>query len=358
MKKDQRLNYDLGDPIAKFLVEKMHWSPFRFAALWTAVVVEVGLLIALLTGTLDSPPGKALIDDWVWLTWSFIFTPVIAGYYLWSSFAIDGVLAGLEEAEILKIPEEDKNAIVEYFKKPGRLILAVGGMVVIGIFYYITRRDLNGFANLSLIAKIETSITYAILSYFAIMLISNLVINYWAIRRVIQDKELNINPLHPDRCGGLQILSDYSMKVVYLNTIFGFVVSISVIRLFQTQYGWTAILLVILYLSITTISFFAPLSTAHEEMKEAKTKLLLSLGRQFWKEYLIAHQAAGSTETIKNEIDKIKQLQELYDLTQDFPVWPFDTTTLRRFFVSISSPLIPAIIGVVIDALSDKILPP
>ena len=352
MKKDNKLKYDTGDPVAKFLFEKMQLSPVSFAVTWTIIIVAMGLLTALLTGTL-----KELMSDWVWWVWTLLFTPVIAGYYLWSSHAIDGVLLGLEDSEILRIPEEDQNVVIGYFEKPWRSILSVCMMVVIGILYFLTREELAGFASASLAVKLTTSVAYAVLAYYAIMLVINLVINYWAIRRVVQGKELNINPLHPDRCGGLKILSDYSIKVVYLNAIFGILVSISAYRLYLIGSLWASVFLVALYLGVATISFFAPLSTAHEEMDEAKTKLLLKLGKQFWKEYLAAHNAVEDSEALKGELTKIKQLQELYDLTREFPVWPFDTTTLRRFFLTISSPLIPAIIGFLIDILTKNLLP-
>jgi len=34
----------------------------------------------------------------------------------------------------------------------------------------------------------------------------------------------------------------------------------------------------------------------------------------------------------------------LHELTEAFPVWPFDTATLRRFAVTVAAPLIPLLI--------------
>lgn len=359
MKKQHLLQYDKGDPVAKFLVEKMQFTPPVFALTWTLIIITLIFFIALVSGTLfDGPLGPGLMSDWVWWLWSLFFTPVLAGYYLWSSSAIEAVVDGLKRSDILDIPVEDIDAIVGYFEKPWRKILAIGFMVIIGVLYFVTREKLAGFASTTLAAKLGTALTYSILSYFVVVLIANLVINYWAVRRIVQGKEININPLHPDRCGGLKILSDYSIRVVYLNAICGILVSISAYRLFSIGYIWAAIFAVVFYLSIATISFFAPLSTAHDEMLEAKTKLLLSVGRQFWKNYLAAHNSiGGEPDALKAELEKIKQLQELYDLTQNFPVWPFDITTLRRFFITISSPLIPPLVGLLIDAVTKKIFP-
>lgn len=347
----RKLKYDKGDPVAAFLFEKMRFTPFEFAIVWMSVAVILGVLAAFVSDSLFSTSTRVgLVADWVWWVWSFVFTPVIAGYYLWSSTAIESVIKGLSEAEILPIHEDDLKAVAGYFEKPWRKFLALFVMVAVGVLYYLTRDELSGFAASSMLARIETSILYSVLAYFLVMLIAKLVINYLAIRRIVLGKKLNINPLHPDRCGGLRVLSDYSIKVVYLNAVFGILVSITAYRIYTLGYIWATVLVVAFYLLVATVSFFAPLSTAHEEMKNAKSDLLLKLGKQFWQDYLAAHESIGdNSDTLKNELAKIKQLQELYDLTRGFPVWPFDTTTLQRFFITITSPLIPPIIGILVD---------
>lgn len=39
-------------------------------------------------------------------------------------------------------------------------------------------------------------------------------------------------------------------------------------------------------------------------------------------------------------------LQSLYQLTQDFPVWPFDAGTVRGFVASIPVPLLPPLLAI------------
>ena len=354
MENVRKLKFDRGDPITLFLIEKMHFTPFTFATVWTVIVVVLGVLAAFISGSLFSSPSRTgLVNDWVWLIWSLLFTPVIAGYYLWSSTVIEGIIHGLEQSEILKVLDEDLNTVAGYFKRPWRKILSLGVMVTVGILYFVTREKLSGFAASSVVAKLETSIVYAVLSYFLVMLISKLVINYWAIRRVVLGKKLNINPHHPDNCGGLRVLSDYSLKVAYLNAVFGILVSVTAYRLYIIGYIWASVVAVLFYLGVAMVSFFAPLSTAHAEMNDAKSKLLLKLGKQFWQDYLAAHDSiGGDSDALKNELAKIKQLQELYDLTRGFPVWPFDTTTLRRFFITITSPLIPPLVGLLVEIIA------
>ena len=67
-------------------------------------------------------------------------------------------------------------------------------------------------------------------------------------------------------------------------------------------------------------------------------------------EYQIAHEAlSGKADALKDDVGKIQQLQALYDLTDKFPVWPFDTQTLTRFLAALTSPFIPIVVGLIAD---------
>ena len=341
------------DPVANLLIEKLHFTPVTLAIVWTVIVIILNSIAALASDSFfSSATQMGLTNDWIWWVWTLVFTPVLTGYYLWSADSMRGIIRGLRQSNILKIEEADVNAVMKYFGNPWRQYWSFAFMLIIGVLVYVSRREFSGFAGSSIATKLVVSFTYAILSYFTAILISNLFANVWSIRRIMRDKTLNINPLHPDRCGGLRVLSDYSIKVVYLNAVFGILISITGYRLITQGYVWAAIICVVLYICIATISFFSPLGTAHEGMREAKTTLLMKLGRQFWADYLVAQNAvSGDIESLRNVVAKIKDIRELYDFTNAFPVWPFDSATLRRFFITITSPLVPALIGLLIDLL-------
>jgi hypothetical protein len=120
---------------------------------------------------------------------------------------------------------------------------------------------------------------------------------------------------------------------------------------------WYLHLSIPLYLIVTTISFFAPLSAAHSGMKDAKEELLANIAQHFRENYAETHNHLDeSPEKLRGEIDKVQQLHTLYGLTDKFPVWPFDVTTLRRFFVSTTTPFLPLIVGLLSEYVS-KLLP-
>jgi hypothetical protein len=342
-----------GDPVATFLIDKLRLTPVTLALFWTTIVVLVGLITASISGSLFSNAEQmGLIQDWIWWVWSLLITPVMSGYYLWSSNSLGELIRTLQQSDVLTFGEDTIRKIEDVFQKPWRKFLAFPIMVTTGVLFFVSRGEFSGFATSSIATRLGTSITYSVLSFFGSMLVFNLLLNVWLIRDFMKDKPLNINPLHPDRSGGLKALSDYSIKVIYLIAIFGLAWGVESFRLIAAGYDWAVVLGILFYVVVAILSFFAPLSTAHEEMEKAKTKLLKKLGKQFWDDYLLAQDAIqGEYETLKDEIGKIKQLRELYDLTSEFPVWPFDIKTVRRFFVTITTPIIPPLIGIILDIL-------
>lgn len=82
-------------------------------------------------------------------------------------------------------------------------------------------------------------------------------------------------------------------------------------------------------------------------MQKAKEDLLNEIARQFQSDYSQIHEnLTGEAEVLKKRADKIKELRAFYDLTNEFPVWPYDVTNFRRFLITIPAPLLPVAIAI------------
>lgn len=46
-------------------------------------------------------------------------------------------------------------------------------------------------------------------------------------------------------------------------------------------------------------------------------------------------------------MQKIERLQRFFDLTNQFPVWPFDALIIRKYVLSISTPIFPILIKLI-----------
>ena len=345
-----------GDPVARLLVDSFGLTPFRFALIVAAVGFSGALLLSLVTGTfLPHADQLGFLTDWSPWLWSLLFTPVLAGYYLWVSSSMERLLRDLQQSEAVDILEGELGAVTLYYQKPWREILSVAMAVIVGLAVFVLRPQVRGWAGSNDTIRAATSVVITISTYAVTMLILTLITNIWALRRILGGKEFRVNPLHPDRCGGLKALSVYSLRTAYLVAVFGLLIGASEYRFISQgllQQFWFVHLGIPLYMAAAAFCFFAPLTLAHDRMQYAKTNLLTDIAKQFRDEYRVAHKALGEkTETLKEGVDKIQQLQALYELTDKFPVWPFDVQTLRRFVAALASPFVPIIFGLVADLL-------
>jgi hypothetical protein len=349
-----------SDPLARLLKDKLRLTPVNLALLWTGTVLCVGFFTSLFSSVLFSQGEKVgFLQDWVGWVWNLFFTPVLAGYYLWSADAIAGVIRELQESDTVDISVSDVGLIMDAYQRPWRKLVSVGVAVIAGVLYFLGQGYFESYSSAALAPRIGLTVTSTVGAYGASMLILTFITNGWALWRILRDKEFDINPLHPDRCGGLKAMSTYSLRTAFMVAVFGMVIGLSEYRAIVYKpppVGWAVHFSIPLYIVAAPACFFAPLTTAHAGMEEAKGSLLNNIAQQFRHDYLRLHnELGGDAEVLKQGIAKIQQLQTLYELTSRFPVWPYDVGTLRTFLTSITSPLLPPIIGLLVAFLK-KIL--
>jgi hypothetical protein len=337
------------DPVASLLIEKLNLSPLGFGLRSTAIATGLCLLIAWVSNTLWFKPGQVgLLQDRFFWIWVLFINPVVLGYYLWSFQAIENVIKDLEESDVVETNkskiEETLNAYYQRWYK----FLALGSAVTFSIFVFVTRSGLKksswtGSGPES--ALFVTIATFGVV-YLGSMLVLNLITNVRVLHSILEEKELKVNPLHPDRCGGLRSLKDYSLKTAYLAAVLGIMVGLIEYQ-FITQgvarVYWFVHLIIPLHVALSMACFFGPLLAAHKGMKNAKEKILNEIAQQFQEDYLqmIHANRTKDAETFNKGTEKIKELRAFYTLTDEFPVWPFDVQTFRQYLLTVPTPLLP-----------------
>ena len=87
-------------------------------------------------------------------------------------------------------------------------------------------------------------------------------------------------------------------------------------------------------------------------MTKAKEEFALQVSHRFDSEFSkLQDSLNSSTGEMGTDMEKIKQLQEMHSIAVRFPIWPFNTTSLVRFFSSILFPVLLVIISTIIDLL-------
>ncbi|MBW4578993.1 MAG: hypothetical protein KME42_05370 [Tildeniella nuda ZEHNDER 1965/U140] len=341
-----------SDPVAYFLVEKLRCSSNSIIVWSITVSVVLSLLTALLSNTLWSKPGQVgLLQDWVpWIA-AIVINPVVFGYYLWSFRATRNVIQNLETSDVVEIDELEIEPIIStLYHQKWRSLLALASGISFSTFVFSAQTHLEkSWGGSGYLPNLSISVATLIVVYVGSMLILNLINNIQIFHRIFKEKKLNVNPLHPDRSGGLRSLSDYSLKTAYLISILGVwtgIVGYQIITQGSKQDYWYLGLMVLLYIVLSITCFFGPLLTAHRGMEKAKEDLLHEIARQFESDYSqIRTGLTEDAETLKKRTEKIRELRAVYTMTDEFPVWPFNVQTFRRYLLTVPAPLLAPLLG-------------
>jgi hypothetical protein len=333
----KKIKFYSGDILACFLIDRLHLTPIRFALISGILALGYGYLCSWASNTLN-----LFMKEWIGWVWGFLVVPMLMGYYLWGSNSMEGLIKDLQKSDIIDISDSDMNLALSTYQKSWRMFFSFVLAVITSVAYFKSRAYTEAWTSINLIAKFTSTIAYFVGSYLMIMLILTLITNYRTLRQILHNKRFNLNPLHPDRCGGLKSLSEYSLKTASLAIVFCVMIVLMLYQFRDTEvYKWI-MLGIPLYVVIASTCFFAPLITAHTKMKEAKDKLLSSISKQFQEDYLYAQKELnGNAEKLKEAVAKIQQTQTLHDLIDQFPVWPFNAATFRKFSIFLITPLLP-----------------
>jgi hypothetical protein len=113
---------------------------------------------------------------------------------------------------------------------------------------------------------------------------------------------------------------------------------------------------VALYLLVAPAAFFVPMWVAHSAMVRTKENLILPVSRQFDVVFDVIYDdmkitlaaLASPSESFKNSTEKLKELQNLHELTQKIPTWPLNLAAAGRSLIAIFSPVYATVIGILI----------
>lgn len=349
------------DPVYSFLRTQTAINPFLFGLSHLLGIALLSTLVAFISQSMWIDGSDiGLFEDWI--VWSLIILviPVISGYYLWSYESIVELFEHLKKTDIIEIPGDQFRVILSSaYSSKWRILFVLSVTFFSTSIFYASRSDILSWTSSGNLIKICSTICTAWCFYLGTMLIANLISNALVLNKVFRNKKLSINPLHPDRAGGLHKLGYYSVKTAYLIGSMGILLG-----LVEYQFAaeglssvyWGIHIFIPAYIILSLLCFFFPLLAAHKGMEAARESLLDNISIQFREDYLKIHSdLTGTADQIENGSKKIKALQEFYKLTEGFPVWPFDTKTLSRYLLTVPSPFIPVLFVALESVLLDWI---
>jgi hypothetical protein len=354
------------DFFARFLRETLGLNPVSFG-LWVLFLdLVVDAWLGYHYNVWFSPPGArypGLLQDFTALVVDFGSIPLMAGLYLWSTEGATHLFRKLQQSGVFQskavIPTN-----VEQSRPAFESSTAFYLITLVAVLYAISQlaayqnwvpwSSAGGYLNLLPAGAYYRTLFWLLNFYTFLFTIYNIIITVVTLRRLFQTRGIRILPLHPDKCGGVVSISQYTVKIAYGIASAGLVISGAAVFALQTKtlaQAYPILLGIVAYLVFAPLLFFWPLGTAHAAMQDAKERQLLQLAQRYNDVYTRLNTASEGEAAFEKDIKKLENIRKLYGIAQEFPVWPFDISTVRRFFALITAPLLPAFISIAIDLL-------
>jgi hypothetical protein len=351
------LEFKIKDPLAEFIINKVKWSPFRTAVIAFLYAWIIDLAVAGMAGRiLPSPDYRSLGNDYLHFA-VIILYPVIMGYYIWIYQIPKIIINKLEASVVISYTDTTKKQVEAILggTLPSFVALILG-LITGGLIFYQDMIALPAWHNSNYFPALFRVIFLNVPTVYAFwLLLFRYIINVRICSFILA--KVVLHPLHPDKAGGFRPLGKYALNTTYPIVLAGTIMAFAeywqyIKGGFATSYFYHSALLLLLIL--TPIIFFAPLRSAHDSMKRAKDSLLTDISTQFNHEFTLAHSAlSSSSNSLEDNMEKIEQLQKLHKLATAFPVWPYDTETIRRFVVTMFTPVIVIGIPIVVNIISN-----
>lgn len=348
--------YYQGDPLARFLLRSVKLTPVTMGVAAAVIPILASMGIALLTGVLLPRPGiQALLTDVYFWFWGLVIMPVAWGSYVWSAQVIKFLIQKIQASHAIAIATSEVDEIRLQYVRPWRPWAAAAIAVFTGILFFRSREALAGWDSSTITTRLCSTFFWTTGMYAVCMLVLNLLTNVWALARIFRNKEISVRPMAVDQAGGLGFLGEYAVKTVYIAVVFGlgvFAGQFKFIAQGAARENWTVFLEIVAYIPLTIVLFFAPLRTVHSGMKRTRDGWLEAIAKEFEAKYRLAYEQLGDTEAFMRRVERLKALQDLFEMTNSYPTWPYNTNTIRKFVTSVVTPLLAFIAGSAVQILS------
>lgn len=311
----------------------------------------------------SSTPG--ILHDYMALITDFLFDPIVAGLYLWSPDGTTRLFNQLQNSRIFLSEDavvDTVNSRRSLYHHPAAFVVIILSALVFtttqigGYVGWMPWRSVGGYLDLVPQASFFRAPFWFLVFYGLCFAVYNVAITIVTLRAIFRSKEIRLVPLHPDGCGGLGSISRYTINVAYGIGVVGLMLTAAVLIELQTgslSDSYPVLVGVGAYMLAAPLIFFWPLGTAHEAMQNTKDQELLILAQSFDESYTRVKQEEG--RNFEKAVERLEQIRTLYKMADDFPVWPFDFRSLRRFFTVVGAPLLPAIISIAQEIVKEMI---
>ena len=325
------------------LPSKVEQHIFRYGYLYLlALLLLIGS--GVLVGSLRSPQDKSSAPLWLNAAVSLYglveVSIVLWAFNVWRGY-VPHTLRDIFEQRRIHAPTGDINIryleFLEHYRdalrSPKRYLL-FGGLMILEAYIIIVTLALSSSSTPSpTLVNIMFSSTSLLLSlgvlYYLGVQAWALSVSGWYLRKLWRAFEFRIEPVHPDQCGGLEVLGNFCFRAVSPIVIgFAFSVGLQLVAAPIYPLDWLVVGLLVFFdllysLPLASVAFLLPLWNIHANMLRERER-----AEETYAVHLAALREQIQTLLDNNRLEEAKALQEKKELIEGLclphPTWPFN----------------------------------
>lgn len=310
----------------------------------------------------DKPKGGGLSSDLMGWLYDGLWQPTIIAYYIWAQTSIRRLIEELVKNQIFIGSVHSVHRFQELLanKKVNYIALIISSSFtvwfVLTFGYSVLPTPYHSWIVFHPMLT-WSRVPLMFIGFYALtFLIYDFLLTVFFLRVNFIDHPIQVRPFDPDGAGGLGSIGRFAANLGYVVGVAGIVVAASVIAAWsnQTALSYSLIVLVIAYFSIGPTLFIAPLWWSHKAMQRFKDEYLNRIAQQFEDSFAKLSQAIlEQSEDIQQHQQRAEELQKLLSVVKTFPVWPFNSAAIVKFF---SLGFSPFIVPISITLISEIII--
>lgn len=299
--------------------------------------VLIGIATGTFTNTCFSP---VMCDDYTNLINVGFLTPV-GVYLLFSLYSkIDHLLVKLIERKIIRKTDglmEIKDWCQRLLESKAAVYFCIFQTLWMNAYIMYLKADAwNGmYGGLT---AYYFRIVVLILFFYIFLITYKGIITVLIMRKIFKLK-YRLDPIHPDKCGGLKPLGEISLSLNYFGVLI--LMYLTIIVFLEPLARESVLFFIFYFMAFSGNVFFIwfGLSKAHQEMKREKIDFLNNLHIVFRKNYTIFNESLEKGRFDQDTAEKIKSITGMFNLANQLPVWPFDINTFSRLVTTLFFPM-------------------
>lgn len=338
-----------------------------YALLISIIIVLIPVLLTFYDGNFYNPELTLDIKrDWPNLLFYIVGFPTMLLTTVLYANKLPHVIKQLKRNEIINTNAKEWNRFKQnaneiyskwYYTNGPHIIALTITIVLIYVFrnpkneiWYSLETD-----NFFYTAGWAQIIVYYVTFYTFSLGLLNIFASYKVLTVLFSSNKLNVQPLHPDKCGGLAPLGALSRTLIYWIILIGIIVALNVWNnyyVLNRHFDDPLQLSIIFgYLVMAYIIFFLPMHAAHKPMKKAKEEELTLIHHYISKiNKAVKKDFEESNDIDNNAVENFNNAKHIYDITSEMPVYPYNLKTVVAFISSILIPILFSILQRIIDS--------